>query len=180
MNLPFFKYHPDPVSTGSIVISEAKCVACEQVRGFIYECLPYAERDLENAICPWCIADNSAHQKLGAIFVDPSGVGGYGNWEAVEEKIINEVAYRTPGFIGWQQEMWFTHCADAAEFLGLAGKKELEAFGSEAIAAIKKDIGFEGEEWEEYFNSLDKKDQPTAYVFRCLHCGTYGGYSDFT
>ena len=180
MNLPAFKYHPDPIATGSVEVSDAKCLSCEQTRGFIYKPLPYGEAELEDALCPWCIADGSAHEKFGAIFVDPAGIGGYGNWDEVDDEVIEEVAYRTPGFIGWQQEMYFTHCGDAAEFLGLAGRKELEAFGEDAIASIKEDIGFDGEEWEEYFSSLDKTDQPTAYVFRCRHCGKYGGYSDFT
>ena len=37
--------------------------------------------------------------------------------ESVSDEIVAEVAYRTPGFTGWQQERWFTHCA-AGEFLG--------------------------------------------------------------
>ena len=34
------------------------------------------------------------------------------------------------------------------------------------------------EDWEDYFESLDAKSSPTAYVFRCLHCGALGGYCD--
>jgi uncharacterized protein CbrC (UPF0167 family) len=33
LSLPLFKYHPDPVSSGSIVVSEVKCRACNQYRG---------------------------------------------------------------------------------------------------------------------------------------------------
>jgi uncharacterized protein CbrC (UPF0167 family) len=180
MELPTFKYHPDPLATGSIEASDRRCLGCGKARGFIYKGQAYAEEELIDAFCPWCIADGTAHEKFDAEFVDSEGVGGYGVWESVSEEIIAEVAYRTPGFTGWQQERWFTHCADAGEFLGRAGQKELIAHGPNAIAAIKEEIGFEGIEWKEYFESLDSEGEPTAYVFRCRHCGAFGGYSDFT
>jgi uncharacterized protein CbrC (UPF0167 family) len=92
--------------------------------------------------------------------------------------VVEEVVNRTPCFIGWQQERWFTHCGDAAAFLAVAGRQELEALGAEAIAAIREESGCEGEEWDSYFRTLDRDHGPTAYVFRCRHCGKLGGYSD--
>jgi len=35
-----------------------------------------------------------------------------------------------------------------------------------------------GEDWQYYFGMLDRDGSPTAYVFQCLHCGRYLGYSD--
>ena len=180
MELPTFKYHPDPLATGSIDSSENKCVVCGLARGFIYRGQPYAEEELIDAICPWCIADGSAHEKFDAEFTDLDGIGDYGHWESVDPKIVEEVAYRTPGFSGWQQERWFTHCADAAEFLGPVGHQELIDYGAGAIKAIREEIGFDGNEWDEYFESLDRTGEPTAYLFKCRHCGTFGGYSDFS
>ncbi len=178
--LPTFKYHPDPLGTGSIKPSDRTCLVCGQARGFIYDGQPYAEEELIDCFCPWCIADGSAHVKYNAEFTDAASVGGYGTWESVSAEIVAEVAHRTPGFTGWQQERWFTHCADAGEFLGRFGMKELRGFGAQAIIAIKEEIGFEGDEWNEYFELLDKDGEPTAYLFKCRHCGTFGGYSDFT
>jgi uncharacterized protein CbrC (UPF0167 family) len=180
MDLPKFKYHPDPVGTGSIEKSDQKCLVCEESRGFIYTGQAYAEKELDDAICPWCIADGTAHEKFDAEFVDSGGVGGYGVWESVSPEIIEEVSHRTPGFIGWQQERWFTHCSDAAEFIGRVGCKELLNYGPQAVSTIKEDIDLEDEEWDQYFSSLSKDDQPTAYLFKCRHCGEFGGYSDFT
>jgi uncharacterized protein CbrC (UPF0167 family) len=180
MELPVFKYHPSPLATGSIDRSENRCLACGLIRGFIYKGQPYAEQELTDAICPWCIADGTAHEKFDAEFTDVDGIGGYGTWESVASEIADEVAYRTPGFIGWQQERWFTHCGDAAEFLGVVGHTELLDHGADAIKAIKEEIGFEGDEWNEYFESLDGSGEPSAYLFRCRNCGTFGGYSDFS
>jgi uncharacterized protein len=96
----------------------------------------------------------------------------------VPAAVVEEVAYRTPCFSGWQQEPWFTHCGDAAEFLGITGRPELEALGTEAIAAIRHECGYEREDWGSYFQALDRSHGTTAYVFRCRHCGRMGGYSD--
>lgn len=179
MHLPAFKYHPDPVATGNVVPSDTPCRCCGQRRDWIYTGPVYAEEEYQGSLCPWCIADGSAHASLGASFSDEAGVGGGGLWEAVPERVIEEVAHRTPGFAGWQQEQWWTHCGDAAQFLGRAGRAELEGLGQEAIDAIRDSTGLEeGPDWSEFLSALSKDGSPTAYVFRCTHCGALGGYQD--
>jgi len=177
MDLPVFKYHPDPMATGSIASSADVCPICGKCRGFAYQIIPYGTRELEN-ICPWCIADGSAHDRFGVEFTAPEDVGVYNGWEKVSMEIIEEVAFRTPGFASWQQEHWFTHCGDAALFIGPMGKKELELAGSEAIEVIRQESGQQGAHWEYYFSALDRNHTATAYLFRCRHCGQLGGFSD--
>jgi uncharacterized protein len=179
MNLPNFRYHPDPLATGSIERSDDPCVCCGQTRGFVYVGPVYAVEEYVDCICPWCIADGSAHAKLAASFTDESGVGGYGKWDEVPEAVRDEVAHRTPGFAGWQQEQWWTHCGDAGEFLGRVGSQELAGFGPEAVAAIRaaEDVP-EGREGERFMASLKRDGSPTAYLFRWTKCGEFGGYWD--
>ncbi|MEX0716026.1 MAG: CbrC family protein [Planctomycetaceae bacterium] len=180
MPLPIFKYHPDPVATGHVVESDTECACCGEVRGFIYDGPVYAIEEYDRCICPWCIADGSAHDKLDASFTDEVGIGGGGRWEEVSEEIIQEVAYRTPGFCGWQQEQWWTHCGDAAQFIGRAGRTELNDLGPQAIAAVQTSAGLsDGPEWDEFFAALDKDGSPTAYMFRCTKCGRLGAYQDW-
>lgn len=179
MNLPTFRYHPDPLKTGSIEASDRKCVCCGQARGYIYTGPVYAAEDLDDALCPWCIADGSAHEKFEADFVDADGIGGYGDWDDVPEEVIEEVATRTPGFSGLQQERWWTHCGDAAEFLGPVGQAEAIAAGKDFLEAIREDAAIEDDDdWSDYLESLNRDHGPTAYLFRCRHCGKLGGYSD--
>jgi len=176
MALPVFTYHPNPVATGSIVQSEKKCRCCNKSKGFIYAGPVYAEDELEEAICPWCIADGSAATKFDATFVDSSEIGD--GEVTVSEEIEEQIASRTPGFAGWQGEHWLACCDDAAAFLGPAGRAELEAFGAPAIEALRAECGLSGAEWEEYFQALDRDNGPTAYLFKCLHCGGLLAYSD--
>jgi uncharacterized protein len=176
--LPAFKYHPDPVATGSVITSDAVCECCGSARGFIYSGPVCGEVELER-ICPWCIADGTAHARFGVSFTDEEGIGGYGEWDDVSQEVIDTVAYRTPGFNGWQQEQWWTHCGDAAEFLGPAGWKEVEAIGEAAAIALRNNSVLpKGFTWNEFASTLDKEASPTAYLFRCGRCGQLGAYWD--
>jgi uncharacterized protein CbrC (UPF0167 family) len=58
------------------------------------------------------------------------------------------------------------------------GRKELELLGPKAIAAVQEEVALEDSEWMDYFKALARDNGPTAYVFRCLHCGEMKAYSD--
>jgi uncharacterized protein CbrC (UPF0167 family) len=87
VELPTFRYHPDPIGTESVELSDAECVRCEQARGAIYVGPVYAEDELDESICPWCIADGSAHEEFDAEFTDAAGVGTGAGWDAVVEEV---------------------------------------------------------------------------------------------
>jgi len=179
MGIPSFKYHPDPIATGSIKESDTECACCGQKRGYIYVGPVFSIDELSDCICPWCIADGSAHEKFDAEFTDAAGVEGYSTTPVVPQAVIEEVAFRTPGFPGWQQEHWLACCGDAAAFVGLAGRVELEQQWPDAIPSIQEECGIlDDTDWQDYLRALSKDGSPTAYVFRCLHCGRHLGYSD--
>ena len=113
MPLPSFRYHPDPVGTGSIVESDRWCDVCDVARGYVYDGPVYGDVLDEPAICPWCIADGRAARSLGVELTDV----GIEVPEGVPEHVLDELVHRTPGFTGWQQEHWLFHCDDAAAFL---------------------------------------------------------------
>ena len=115
--LPTFRYHPDPVATGSVEASEAACPCCERARGFAYVGPVYAEDEVEG-LCPWCIADGSAASRFGAELTEVE--------DEVPEAVLVELTQRTPGFTGWQQEHWLVHCDDGSAYLGSSGEDELE------------------------------------------------------
>jgi len=178
--LPFFKYHPDPAGTCSIVAdNDTPCLRCSRIRGFIYVGPKYSEKFhyLSHSLCPWCIADGSARQ-FGAEFTD------VGMMDGVPAAVIDEVGRRTPGFESWQQDHWLTCCGDAAAYLGAAGAAELKRNFPEAIPAVKdnlrEDYELSGKELQEFFDALSKDNMPTAYIFRCLHCSNYLAYVDET
>jgi uncharacterized protein CbrC (UPF0167 family) len=147
-SLPVFRYHPDPVTTEMVTATARVCRCCGEARGVVYAGRVHAAEDLEEQLCPWCIADGSAARAFGAEFTDV----GTGVPPGVPPEVLDELATRTVGFAGWQQEHWMYHCNDAAAFLGLAVDAPS---GLSAVASVS-----------------------TTYLFRCLHCPTELSYSD--
>ncbi|MFK4101372.1 CbrC family protein [Streptomyces sp. NPDC019531] len=168
--LPRFPYHPNPVATGSVTTSDSPCVCCGQERGWVYTGPVYAADAPDSGICPYCIAFGKAAERYDASFAD--GIEG-----DVPEDVVTAVLRRTPGFFAWQSPHWLTHCGDGAEFLGAAGARELKEHPDavDHLRAQWPDHRFDG-----FLASLDKDDQPTAYLFRCRVCATHLAYADFT
>ena len=157
--LPTFRYHPDPIATGSFVRSLTPCHHCGVDRTYVYAGPVYAN-DEPDPPCPMCIADGSFAARFDAEFTDPAPLAG------LDASIIDEVARRTPGFSGWQQEQWITHCGDAAAFLGPVGYEDLLDH-PEALAMLGTEEGS-----DDWLPDLSRQEPPTGYLFRCRHCGT--------
>jgi uncharacterized protein CbrC (UPF0167 family) len=166
--LPAFRYHPDPLATGSIAPSEATCQCCGQVRGYVYTGQPYARAEIE-FLCPWCIADGSAAEAFDATFTTTDRAA-----DDVPPAVLDEVERRTPGFSGWQEERWMFHCGDAAEFHGPVSWEDVEQLPS-AVEALLAD------EWPaEFLPNMSVDGDLTGYLFRCRHCGTHLAYADIS
>jgi uncharacterized protein CbrC (UPF0167 family) len=168
----------DPVATGSVKASSVECVVCGQSRGYIYTGPVYATEKDDNEICPWCIADGSAADRLDAQFTDV----GWGVPDDVPAAACEEIAQRTPGFVSWQQDHWLYHCADGCAFLGAVGRRDLDDCPDalEVLLHENDQFGWIPEQSQRYVDSLDADGQPTAYLFSCLHCGVHLAFSDST
>lgn len=175
--IPIFRYHPDPVSTGSVVSDEVRCYVCGLARGLIYAGPLTDENDDEVHVCPWCIADGTAAVRLDVEFTMISMRDG----EGVHGDVLSTISARTPGFVGWQQERWLFHCSDGAAFLGPVGADVLRqhADAMEAIEEECRESGWSEVDARTYIDSIAHDSSPTAYMFRCLRCGMFLAYSDF-
>jgi uncharacterized protein CbrC (UPF0167 family) len=177
MALPAFRYHPNPVASGSLVESQKACRCCGKPRGYLYTGPVYCEEDLDDALCPWCIADGSAQTKFGATFVDSEAFPG-----DAPDQAMDEIVERTPGFNSWQSERWPCCCGDTAAFLRPAGiqelreQQELEGF---ALSHIIYEMGISGGAAKRLLESLHRDTGPTAYLFQCLHCRQYLFHVDY-
>lgn len=175
MSLPKFTYHPDPLATGSIEPSDTECVCCEQARGHIYVCNTYCEEDIEESLCPWCIADGSAAEKFNATFSDPSPL----LEEGVPEEIVEEVTKRTPGFISWQQDVWLSCCDEACEFHGDPSRSQLAKLKGDPLEDLLDQLSFSEEEWKEFLDNYEPGGSPAIYHFICRHCRQHKYGMDF-
>ena len=74
--LPVFRYHPDPIASGSVRESAETCACCDRATGWIYTATFYTAEDVSGRFCPWCIADGSAAGRFAGEFMDSYGLAG--------------------------------------------------------------------------------------------------------
>jgi uncharacterized protein len=177
MDLPVFKFHPDPILSGSLVKAKYKCACCEKLRGYVYTASAYCEADLEGKLCPWCIADGSAHEKYDATFIDEAIFP-----DDISAAVVEEIAQRTPGYSSWQCQRWFSSCRDAMAFLEPVGLAEVRQRYSilepNLLSVISNDLGLSVTAAIRVLESLRRNSGPTAYVFQCLYCRSYKTFVD--
>lgn len=166
-DLPLFRYHPDPLATGAIEARQVQCACCGQVRGFVYVQPVYATSDLDEKLCPWCIADGSAAGKLGASFSDAHPLAQAG----LAQEIVDEVSLRTPGFSSWQQEVWLAHCNDACEFRGDASVQDVDRASEATKADWRQHYGLSEKDWARATADYEPAGDNAFYKFACRHCG---------
>lgn len=175
--LPAFRYHPDPLASGSVTASARKCKCCKRARGFIYTGPVYAEKDLDEALCPWCIADGSAAEKFEATFVDSEAFV-----DDASEAAVKEITERTLGFSAWQSEQWPSCCGEPAAFVTPAGIAEIRArfyqLEGSLMMHIVHELGISGGAARQFLESLRRDQSPTVFVFKCHHCDTQPFYVD--
>lgn len=174
MNLPNFKYHPDPIATGAIKTSDAVCDCCELPRGFAYTSNLYSPEEIES-LCPWCIADGSAAKKFDGMFCDDYPLHEAG----ISEDVIDEVSHRTPGFNSWQQEVWMCCCNDACEFHGDLSKEEIKRMTLEEIQRAFEDTRLTDDFFYKFKKNYEAGGNPAVYKWVCRHCGKIQHYADF-
>lgn len=169
MDIPYFRYHPDPIRTGVVEVRSEQCVSCGDVRTHMYTGPIYSRTQIEEA-CVWCVADGTAATKFGATFVDGHELAD------LPASTVDEITRRTPSYIGWQQEVWATHCNDGCAYLdrvGAAELQELPAGATEAVRLVLRDWAKTDAERAQLFGHLDRDGELCAYLFQCLHCGEF-------
>ena len=165
MDLPKFKYHQNPILTGSIKESSNVCECCNEHKGYIYTSTMYSEIDVDS-ICPWCIASGLAAEKFDGRFSDDLPLLAAG----VDKAVVKEVCERTPGYNSWQQEEWQAHCGTACEFHGDTEKEELAALSGDELEIFLKVNDIDKSLWLQILDGYQKGGSPAIYKFVCPEC----------
>ena len=172
VELPTFKYNPNPILLNVIKKKKTKCPVCNIGREYVYDGPFYSIEDVEG-ICPWCISDGSAAKKYEGEFQDVSNCD-----EVNKDEYINELVHRTPGYYGWQQEYWLSHCGDFCAIVQYVGWKEIEHLEEELLGDITNICAEYGITKENLKNWLTNEGDLQGYLFKCVHCNKHRLYVD--
>lgn len=166
MDLPNFKYHPDPEGNDVIEESDEACICCNKKRGYIYTGPVYAIEELDEQLCPWCIANGEAAKKFDASFADAHPL----LRDGIAKDIVDEVSLRTPSYSSWQQEQWLSHCNDACEFHGDASEEDVRNASEETKQQWMQNYQSGEDLWNTITEGYYPKGDNAIYKFKCRHC----------
>ena len=172
LDLPFFKYHPNPLATGAFTQAQYAVVCdCCGCSTHIYYDGPFYAIDDINYLCPKCIASGAAAKKFDGDFQDDGCL----EPKVLDAEKVDELIHRTPGYSGWQQEYWRSHCGDFCAFIGYVGAAELKALG--VLDEVLDDPQWSEEEKDLIKTSVNGGSLQ-CYLFKCLHCGKHMVWMD--
>ncbi|MCY9517931.1 CbrC family protein [Paenibacillus apiarius] len=160
-NLPNFKYNPNAFSIGIFEkVPKQNCAVCHNDTHYIYSG-PFYSMDDVNHICPWCIHDGKAtkdfngvlqrtveykNKLLSVTFNDDTNEYmyfiDYEEVERMDDESLEELIFRTPGYVAWQEPQWLSHCDEYCMFIGYLNKNELHGMKEDLQDEIRR---FRGE-----------------------------------
>jgi uncharacterized protein len=167
IELPHFRFHPNPLKTKAIIPATIRCRVCNETRSFKYQGPFYSETEVED-ICPWCIANGRAAELFKGEFQDAASIETDLNPES-----LNELTKRTPGYTGWQQETWPTHCGEACQFIDYATWQEISSLTVELIEDLQRIALNLNLSLTELNEELKTNPSIQAYLFKCIDCGRH-------
>nr|WP_280513603.1 CbrC family protein [Bacillus xiamenensis] len=86
------------------------------------------------------------------------------------EEYIDELIFRTPGYHGWQQEYWLSHCGDFCAIVQYVGWKEIEHLEEELSEDIEEICSGGNVTKENLKQWLVNGGDLQGYLFQCVHC----------
>jgi len=183
-NLPAFKYHPNPIKTGAFQTDKTVvCECCEKETSIYYSSPFYSVAEIE-FLCPECIKNGKASEQFNGEFQDYASIDGISPDPTkpsafFNEEAIKEVCKRTPGYRGWQQEVWLTHCNDCCAFIGYVGWDEIQQMG--LVTEIENNLPtYSYYTIEDVRKYCRNNGDMQGYLFCCVVCQKHLLHVDFS
>jgi uncharacterized protein len=172
LQIPSFKYNPDPFKIRVFKEENAICPCCQKNTPVVY-CGPFYAVERVKGICPDCIKDGSAAKKFHGKFQDTASC------EDVEDRaFIDELTHRTPGYHGWQQEIWLSHCGDFCQIIDYVGWDEIKHLQHELMDDLENLASRFNMSLERFSKFLQNDGVIQGYLFKCVRCGKHRLHAD--
>jgi len=166
MALPRFRYNPDAIS--SFQDARATCPRCGVRRELEYIGPQYGLDEIDH-LCGFCIADGSAAQTFDLEFTSSDGPE-----PGPDAGKLEELVFRTPGYLGPEGDRWPVHCDDYCAHVGRVFWRDLSPLLSELepeISAFCEETTMDLDELEA---EVERDRSPLlVHLFRCLACGRH-------
>ena len=167
-----FRYFADPHASTASTWTETprRCEICGEVRPG-YEG-PYYGREEVDFVCEACLVSGRLAER--GLRTNEGDVG-----PAPERS--DELEYRTPSLVTWQDFAWPVHCSDFCRFEREVGRRELDELGDgdgetffrAHLHQTLRDFDFGAEDLPARApSSRTESNSPAVYLFRCVECGT--------
>lgn len=91
---------------------------------------------------------------------------------------LDELIHRTPGYSGWQQEYWYSHCDDFCAFVGYVGWNDIVEMGIDKEIEETYDSHICSFFLDDVKKYMRNNGSMQGYLFKCLHCGKHFIYVD--
>ncbi len=167
MVLPLFRYHPDPISTGSIKPSHEPCVCCGKNTGFKYTAALHGRHRPGRVACVPGVLPAVRLRLSSIVFSDESPLVRAG----MPRAIVLEVSRRTPCYNCWQQDVWAACCQDGCVFHGDASVSELLSLKGEELAEVQREWSISSIRRAAFVKQYVPGGGIAVYRFDCRHCG---------
>lgn len=163
---PFFRFQPYAYTNGIFDTNQEKepCSVCKQVSEFMYHGPFYSVQEVKG-ICPVCIHNGEASSVFQGVFQGGVEYAGgslsvtyddglnkfvyYLNTEEVPEiqnPMIDELLFRTPGYVSWQEPYWLTEQHVPLAFVQYLNEDDIREYGSllnQAMYEVRERYGIQ-------------------------------------
>ena len=189
MSNTLFHYHRDPHNFSTYSPEPQTCDLCGN-RAAGYQGPYFAVKEID-FVCEECLSNGKLAEHDATI--------NQGDWDTLKKEIReqhpnasdheidrrvkivdDELSYRTPHVVTWQDFFWPVHCADYCCFIKEVGKPDLLNIAPADQVHLLFDDNDDGSfrEWFDAIRPDSPKDNSVAYsigvyLFQCLHCQKY-------
>jgi len=179
---PLFKFFPNLMTSKSVEESSEPCQCCGKVEKYSYIGGMFCEEEVNN-LCLNCIANGDAAKKFNGEFYDRSAIAN----RTTDKEVTDEIMYRTPTYVSWQDPEWLSHCKHPCIYVGQVYIGDLFKLGiyKQVRTELSKACYYKGMEMtvaeiDDMLVDMVKDSELEGHLFHCVVYGKYKLHVDLS
>ena len=172
---PKFKFFPNLLSSKSVIESSEPCQCCGKVDKYSYVAGMFCEEEIVH-LCLNCIANGEAAKKFKGEFYDRKAIAN----RTTDKDATDEIMYRTPTYVSWQDPEWLSHCKTPCIYIGQVYIGDLFKLGiykqvrtELAKTFYYKQMPMTIAEIDDMLVDMVEDSSLEGHLFKCITCDKY-------